>query len=72
MTHLFLLVVLVNGVIQPDPPNFYFYDIFKCQHYAREIVKSKTEARGANHNQVKIAAYCVPRLVNPESVKVYP
>ncbi len=70
MTHLFLLMVLVNG--QVESSDMYFYDINRCNYFASAIVKGRTE-RTPNYKArgVAMAAYCLPRVADPERVRVY-
>ena len=70
MTHLFLLYVLVNGQIQSS--DMYFYDIHRCNYFANAIVKGRVE-RTLNFEprKIAIAAYCLPKLVDPKIVRPY-
>jgi len=70
MTHLFLLMVLVNG--QVESSDMYFYDINRCNYFANAIVKGKVERTiKAEPRQITLAAYCLPRVANPEEVRAY-
>ena len=70
MTHLFLLMVLVNGQIQSA--DMWFYDIHRCNYFATAIVKGKVERTLRYEPRgVALAAYCLPRLADPEQVKAY-
>jgi hypothetical protein len=70
MTHLFLLMVLVNGQVQSS--DMFFYDINRCNYFATRIVKGKVE-RTLNYEPrgVALAAYCLPRVADPEKVRAY-
>ena len=70
MTHLFLLYVLVNGQIESS--DMYFYDIHRCNYFATAIVRGKVE-RTFNYEPrgVALAAYCLPKLADPETVRAY-
>jgi len=70
MAHLFLLTVLLDGVIVSE--DMYFRDIFECSRYAKAIVYSKFELSKLYEPRViTLSAYCLPKLVNPEGLKVY-
>ena len=70
MTHLFLLMVLVNGQIQSS--DMYFYDIHRCNYFADAIVRGKVE-RTLNYEPrgVALAAYCLPRWADPKIARPY-
>ena len=70
MTHLFILMVLVNGQVQSQ--DMYFYDINRCNYFANAIVKGKAE-RTLNYEprRIALAAYCLPRVADPDKVRVY-
>jgi len=70
MTHLFLLMVLVNGQVQSA--DMWFYDINRCNYFANAIVKGKVE-RTLNYEprSIALAAYCLPRRADPEKVRPY-
>ena len=70
MTHLFLLMVLVNG--QVESADMWFYDINRCNYFANAIVKGKVE-RTLNYEPkgIALAAYCLPRRADPEKVRPY-
>ena len=70
MTHLFLLMVLVNGQIQSS--DMYFYDIHRCNYFADAIVRGKVE-RTLNYEPrgVALAAYCLPRFADPKTARPY-
>lgn len=71
MIHAFMLIIVVNGEIASNREAMYFFDINRCNYFAAQIVSGKREARGAQHNATKVAAYCVPKLVDPGKIKVY-
>jgi hypothetical protein len=70
MTHLFLLMVLVNGQVQSA--DMYFYDVHRCNFFANAIVRGKVE-RTLNYEPrgIALAAYCLPRRADPEKVRPY-
>jgi len=70
VTHLFLLMVLVNG--QVESADMWFYDINRCNYFANAIVKGKVE-RTLNYEPkgIALAAYCLPRRADPEKVRPY-
>jgi len=70
MTHLFLLMVLVNGQVQSS--DMYFYDIHRCNYFANAIVRGKVERTLRYEPRgVALAAYCLPKFVDPEAVRPY-
>tara|TARA_R100000654_G_scaffold61637_1_gene88572 strand:+ start:305 stop:490 length:186 start_codon:yes stop_codon:yes gene_type:complete len=59
--HAFLLFVFLDGKLVSN--DLYFYNIDDCTYFAKRL-----------HNQSgsgKITAYCLPKLINPDKVKVY-
>jgi hypothetical protein len=71
MIHAFILIILVNGEIVSDREPMLFFDVNRCNVFASAIVSGKREARVINHDAVKLAAYCLPILVDPEKVRIY-
>lgn len=71
MIHVFVLIILVNGEIVSNREPMYFFNITRCNYFAAQIVSGKREARGVQHNTTKVAAYCVPKLIDPSKIKVY-
>ena len=70
MTHLFLLYVLVNGQVQSA--DMWFYDINRCNYFATAIVRGKVERTLRYEPRgVALAAYCLPRVADPETVRAY-
>jgi len=70
MTHLFLLMVLVNG--QVESADMFFYNIHRCNYFANAIVMGKVERTiNAAPRRITLAAYCLPRVANKELVRVY-
>ena len=71
MIHAFLLMVLVNGEIESQ--DMYFVDINRCKYFASNIVGSKKRNTGYYPPSVKLEAYCVPKLIDPndETIKLY-
>ncbi len=65
LTHLFLLIVVNELTGEIENQDMYFYSVTKCVWYANEINMSiYPSQRGVN-------AYCIPKLEDPEKVKVY-
>ena len=61
MIHAFLLFVYLDGKLVSN--DLYFRSIDDCTYFARAL-----------HNQAgkrKITAYCLPKLTDPDKVKVY-
>jgi hypothetical protein len=70
MTHLFLLMVLVNG--QVESSDMFFYNVHRCNFFANAIVMGKVEKTiNAAPRRITLAAYCLPRVADPERVRVY-
>jgi len=70
VTHLFLLMVLVNGEVQSS--DMYFYDINRCNYFANAIVTGKIERTLRYEPRgIALAAYCLPRRADPEVVRPY-
>ena len=70
MIHAFLLVIILNGK-ELSSDAMYFYNVYKCNDYAAAIVGGKREARGVRHDATILAAYCIPKRVNPENTVIY-
>lgn len=65
LTHLFLLIVLNQSTGEIESKDMYFYSVTKCVWYANEInMNIYPSQKGVN-------AYCIPKLEDPEKVKVY-
>ena len=69
-----LLVYLGTGDLRKlESGNMYFYDIKECNFFAKQVSK-----RYGNYGFVeymdpkdRVTAYCVPKQVDPERIKVY-
>ena len=61
MIHVFLLFVFLDGKLVSN--DLYFRSVDDCTYYARAL--SKQSGRG------QITAYCLPKQINPDKVKVY-
>ena len=59
MIHAFLLFVFLDGKLVSN--DLYFYNIDDCTYFARALHKQTGQ----------ITAYCLPKQINPENVKVY-
>lgn len=65
LTHLFLLIVISNSTGEIVENDRYFYSVSRCVWFANEINMSiYPSQRGVN-------AYCIPKLEDPDKVKVY-
>jgi hypothetical protein len=70
MVHLFLLTVLLNGEIVSE--DMYFRNIYDCSRFSKAVVQSRSElSRLHEPRTTTITAYCLPKLVDPEGLKVY-
>ncbi len=63
MIHAFLLFVFLTGdegkrLVSND---LYFYNVDDCTYFARALHKQGGD----------ITSYCLPRLVDPDKIKVY-
>ena len=69
-----LLVCLGTGDLRKlESGNMYFYSITECNHFAKQVSKRYGNYGYADYMDPKdrVTAYCVPRQVNPDQVKVY-
>jgi len=71
LIHVFLLTVLVNGGIVSN--DMYFTDINRCRFFADSVVSSKRRNSGYQPPTIKLEAYCVPKLIDPNdtTIKLY-
>ena len=69
MVHVFALVIYLGyGPNREDiSNNLYFYRLENCNYYAKELVRRYGYPERKDYG----TAYCVPKLVNPQEVKVY-
>ena len=69
MIHVFVLFVILNGdTVSSDMA---WRDINLCTQYARMVVNSKQElSRPHEPRAISIAAYCIPRKVDPENTNL--
>lgn len=71
MTHVFLLVLLLNGnIISQD---MHFWDVNRCNYFASQLVKRYGSYKyykdvPKNH---RATAYCKPVLTDHTKIKVY-
>jgi hypothetical protein len=75
MIHVFLLLVYLGTGDDRKliSNNMYFYDINRCNYFAKEISK-----RYGNYyylewldNKDRVTSYCIPKYLEKDSVKVY-
>ena len=69
-----LLVYLGTGDLRKlESGNMYFYSITECNHFAKQVSKRYGNYGYADYMDPKdrVTAYCVPRQVKPDHVKVY-
>ncbi len=59
MIHAFLLFVFLDGKLVSN--DLYFYNVDDCIYFARALRKQGGQ----------ITAYCLPKLIDPDKVKVY-
>ena len=73
--HVFLLLVYMGtgDARKLESGDMYFRDINECNYFASRVTRSY----GNYHYKYlidpkdRVTAYCVPRYVNPEDVKLY-
>ena len=75
MVHAFLLLVYLGtgetrSLVSGD---MYFYSIVDCNFYAAQVSKRYGNYRSIESINPKdrVTAYCVPKNVNPETVRIY-
>jgi len=75
MEHVFLLLVYLGvgdsrNLISND---MYFRSITECNFFASELAKRYGNYRYYSYIDQKdrVTAYCIPKLIDPNSVKVY-
>jgi len=69
-----LMVYLGTGDFRKlESGNMHFYSITECNYFAEQISKRYGNYGFSEYIDAKdrVTAYCVPRQVNPELVKVY-
>ena len=69
-----LLVYLGTGDFSKlESGNMYVYQITECNYFANQVSKRYGNYRYSDLLDPKdrVTAYCVPRQVNPDQVKVY-
>lgn len=69
-----LLVYLGTGEFRKlDSADMYFYSVTECNYFASEVSKRYGNYGLSQYIDQKdrVTAYCVPRRVDPEIVKVY-
>ena len=73
--HVFLLLVYIGtGDFRTlDSDDMYFWDINECNYFASRVTKRYGNYEYSDFIDAKdrVTAYCVPRYVNPDDVKVY-
>jgi hypothetical protein len=63
--HVFLLTLVLGGeVISQD---MYFRDLLECNRFVHLLVHGE---HPNNHNS-PLSGYCIPKLVNPETTRIY-
>tara|TARA_E500000318_G_C3539662_1_gene204093 strand:+ start:373 stop:600 length:228 start_codon:yes stop_codon:yes gene_type:complete len=69
-----LMVYLGTGDFRKlESENMYFYSITECNYFAEQISKRYGNYGFADYMDPKdrVTAYCVPKQVDPEIIKVY-
>ena len=69
MTHVFVLVIVIGGAI--DSQDMYFWDINRCNYFASQAIKryGASGTRVPEHHDA--IAYCKPKLMDTDKIKVY-
>jgi len=67
MVMAFLLIMIVDG--EPIESNqFVFKSVYRCNQFARALETGETSYRFSYvRAQTKITAYCVPKMVSPNT-----
>ena len=69
-----LLVYLGTGEFRKlESGNMYFYSVTECNYFANQVSKRYGNYRYIQNMDPKdrVTAYCVPKQVDPERIKVY-
>jgi hypothetical protein len=69
-----LLVYLGTGDFRKlDSADMYFYSVTECNYFASQVSKRYGNYSYSQYidERDRVTAYCVPRRVDPETVKVY-
>mgnify|MGYP003116949271 FL=1 len=69
-----LLVYLGTGDFRKlESGNMYFYSVTECNYFAAQVSKRYGNYGSSQYIDPKdrVTAYCVPRQVDPETIKVY-
>ncbi len=69
-----LLVYLGTGDFRKlESADMYFYSVTECNYFASQVSKRYGNYTFSQHIDAKdrVTSYCVPRRVDPETVKVY-
>ena len=69
-----LMVYLGTGEFRKlESGNMYFYSVVECNYYAKQVTKRYGNYGYSQHLDPKdrVTAYCLPKRVDPKSVKVY-
>jgi len=66
MTLVFMLVVMVNGDIDPKATSYWF-SLTRCRYFAEQLTVQGTHRK----YNTPVMAYCVPKYVNPKKVAVH-
>ena len=69
----FLLVVVVDGQVHNSNGDIHFNSIVTCGEYAAYIERTAptTWQTKRLQKQIKIQAYCVPKIVDPKEVQIW-
>jgi len=75
MQHVFLLLVYLGtgDTRQLISNDMYFKDVTECNYFASELAKRYGNYRYYSYLDPKdrVTAYCVPKYVNPNNVRIY-
>ena len=64
----FMLTTFLDG--QPQPDKSYWFDINRCQYFAKSI-RRQNYWLSQKYNQPEIGATCMPIMVNPKRTKIW-
>lgn len=75
MEHVFLLLVYLGtgDARQLSSNDMYFWNIDRCNYFAAQITKRYGNYKYRDYIDPKdrVTAYCIPKYVNPNSVRIY-
>jgi hypothetical protein len=65
----FMLTVYIDEQPQPNPSAF--YDVNRCQYFAKRIRQQNADYRWRKFPHPSISATCTPLLVDPQKIRIW-